>query len=208
MRCKYTLALGVVFALPIVLLGTRADADGLLKRHHHQQDNGAADQTVVRLPAQEIRVETTRPRVTVHQSVAPARFRGYYPAGQPFMAAPFVATIVAPGALQFGGATTAGSSTMDLAHALERQAADIAAARAHRQAIQAAEEAALQRAQAQIAKLSAGAADVKTTTTDSAQLKKAIEDLSGRLSAIEKLLIIHDDMLKKQHEEMLKKKTP
>jgi hypothetical protein len=200
MHLRNTLAGLVLLALPVLLVGSRADADGILKRiHHHAQDKSPAEQTVVRLPAQEIRVETTKPRVVVTQGSS-VRLRGV-PA-QGFTATPFVATIVNPGALQFGGVSSfsfgGGSSSMDIAHAIERQAAEISAARAHRQAIQNAEDAALQRLQGHISKLSTGAAESKTPASDVAQLKKAIEDMSNRLTAIEKLLIIHDDILKKE----------
>ncbi len=205
MRFKHTLAVGVVLALPVLVLGTRLEADGILKRHHHA-DSSAAEQSVVRLPAQEIRIETTKPRVIVNQGSS-ARLRGFLPPGQAFVAAPMVGTIVAPGALHFGGTSaftfgstsSASNSTMDLAHAIERHAAEISASRAHRLAIQSAEDAALQRLSGHISRLTTGpAADTKASTSDTAQLKKAVEDLSNRISAIEKLLIIHDDILKKQ----------
>jgi hypothetical protein len=140
--------------------------------------------------------------------------RGYFPhhhgfvgAPQGFVAAPMVATILAPGSFQFGSsAPPPSSATMDLAHALERQTAEISAARAHRLAIQAAEDAALLRVRQQVANMSVGPADVKASTSDAAQLAKAIEDLSNRVTAMEKLLIIHDDLIRKKLQP--EKKTP
>ena len=191
MRIQHMLAFGLVLSLPILCAQVRVEADGPLKRHH--QGNCPAEQnSVIRLPAQTIRIETTKPRVVVNEISSPSRLRGYFPGhtAMPFTSGPFVATILSPGALQSGTGT--GSSALDAVHALERQALEFSR---HKAAMQA-EMSHVDKAQQRIVgNLTSGAQPV---VSDAAQLKTAIENLSKRVSDIERLLIIHDNLLKEK----------
>lgn len=204
MHFKHFLATGIALALPALFLARLEANDGILRRIHHHHSHASDENTsVVRLPAQNIRIETTKPRVVVNEISAPHRGRGFF-SPNAVVAAPIVGTFLAPGTLTFGagnfafGQPSGGSSSLDLTHALERQLLEISKAKASRLAEMNLEDQALQRLQGQVSKLTVGPAEVKTS--DAAQLKKAVEDLSQRISAIEKLLIIHDNILKEKNE--------
>lgn len=192
MRIRQTLAVGVILTLPLLSIHTGLRADGPFKRHHHG-DCPTDQSSTVRLPAQTIRIETTKPRVVVSEGPASSRVRGFLPASQTYQG-PFIATILSPGAFNSNASTSGGSSSLDLTHALERHAMEIAKARAMRAAEMNAENEAMERIQRNVASFTKGAAENRTS--ESAQVRKAIEELSQRITAIEKLLIIHDDRLK------------
>src|SRR5207249_4948418 len=94
--------IGMVGMTLLLALALRSDA-GWFHRCH---SGDCVQQDVVRLPAQEVRVETTRPRVIVHETAVTERVRhgralvGVQPA-VPFLAtpAPVVATFFTPVAL-------------------------------------------------------------------------------------------------------------
>jgi hypothetical protein len=198
MRFKQMLAAGLVLALPVLITSMRVEADDLFPRLHHHRDC-AADQTVVKLPAQEIRVETMRPRVVVNEVAPSHRMRGFFPQGQavmpmvPMMHGPLVATVM-PMTLHSGAMLgvsnpqcSTGSSMLEHAQALERQAAALSQARAARQAEDDVAAQALLRIQGHLNKLAQPAPTVKTSDTD----------IATRLDRIEKLLITHDNILQK-----------
>ena len=192
MRFRHTVAFGLVLALPILCLQFRAESsDGILNRLHHHNDCGDAKQTVVQLPAQEIRVETTAPRVTVGHS----RVRGFIPTAPAFMpivGGPFVATVLPMNGLSVGGGGT-GSAMLDSIHAMEAQHLQFAKHQAGLQKeIEITNQAALRVSEKLAATLKTSVAGSIDTTQLDAQLKT----ISGRLDAIERLLVIHDNILK------------
>src|SRR5437667_189651 len=117
MRFTYILAAGLLLAAPIWLTGMRAEAEGPLK--HHLHGDCPTEKSVVRLPGQEIRIETTKPRVIVHQAPSVSRARGLFlasPAFMPVAHGPFVAHFPAGvtfHAAAFGASGSAGSSALD-----------------------------------------------------------------------------------------------
>src|SRR5439155_27083524 len=140
-----------------------------------------------RIPGQEIQIVTARPRVVVGD--ASVRMRGYFPAGHAFMPVghgPFVASFVPmPGT--FGCApTTAGSSALDAVHALERHHLEFARQKASLQAEMDHVDRAFRRVQSGVT------ASGPTNVSDAAQLQKTLDELTRRVSDIERLLIIHD----------------
>lgn len=196
MRPKHILAAGLLFGLPFAA-GPRLEADGLLKRHLH---HGDADQsTTVRLPAQNIRIETTSPRVFVNQSAGHHRARGFVSAGPAFLPvsnAPFVATFL-PMTVNPGGAQNlASSNALDAVHALERQHLEVARQKAALAAEMNLLDRTAQRVHSNIT--ASGSASFTGQSTSSDDVRKAIEDLSKRISDVERLLIVHDNILKSQ----------
>ena len=200
MRLKHTLALGFVLAVPVFLNPWRLDAsDGILSRLHHHGDCDAK-QTVVRLPAQEIRVETTRPNIVVNErsSHGSGRVRGFMPHAPAFMptvSGPFVATFLPMhGGLTFGGGGNAGSPALDALHALEHQHLQFAK---HQAGLKTEMEITNQAALRVSEKLSSTLKSSGGSTADTSDLQSKLADINRRLDGIERLLIIHDDLLKK-----------
>ncbi len=150
----------------------------------------------MRLPAQEIRVETAAPRVVVGD-LAVHRTRGYVAGhhfatfGQTFAPVgngPFVATFLPMHGMTFGTSTSAGSAALDAVHALDRQTLEFSKQKASLKAEMDHVEGAYKRIQST---LTASVADT------SPSLQKSLDDLTKRVSDIEKLLIIHDNILQK-----------
>ena len=107
MRLRFASALGMLLAIGIAP-GALAN-DGILARlHRHGHGDCEANASVVHLPAQQIRIETSRPRVIVNEFSGTPRGRGYFPghAFAPLAGGPFVATFVPHNF----GVTTFGSS--------------------------------------------------------------------------------------------------
>ena len=193
MRIPYTLALGLVFASAIYL---RLEAnDGILARIHRHGDCDAKP-SVVRLPAQEIRIETTKPRVIVNEFSAPPRGRAFFPAAHgfmPFASGPFVATFVpmtTTGGTPFGSPTS--HSALRSLHEMEIHAGEVAKMRAAHKA----EMEHLDRVHQRVFSGMASSFQASGSASDLAQLKKSVDDLANRVNNIEKLLIIHDNLLK------------
>lgn len=206
MRFKHMLAAGLMLTLPLLLTGTRVEADGpLLSKLHHHGDC-KVESSVVRLPAQEIRVETSAPRIVVNEGLrSSARVRGFFPAqpvvGVPMVAAPIVGhfmPVQLHSGVSFGHTTqvSAGSSALEAVHALERQHLEFSK---HKAALNAEMEhvnKTMQRVQGHLstslqASASGSSADLSTVIDKLGQL-------SDRMSAVEKLLIIHDHILKEK----------
>lgn len=190
MAAKKMWALGLVLALPIA-----CSADGvILKRIHAHGGDCQADKQIVRVPAQDIHIVTARPRVVVGESAV--RTRGFYhaPLFAPVASGPFVATFMPA---NFGGPqTTVGNSALDAAHALERHHLEFARQKASLQAEMDHVDKAFRRIQVGVTSSGQGGGSM----SDAAQLQKALEDLTRRVSDIERLLIIHDNILKEKTE--------
>jgi len=195
MRPVKRLAIGLMLTLPLAT-GARLDADGLLKRHLHHGDDDQS--TTVRLPAQNIRVETASPRVVVSQHAGHFRGRGvsYGPAFVPTGSGPFVATFlpmtVQPGVVQ----SHASSSALDAVHALERQHLEVVRQKAALAAEMNLLDRTAQRVSANITASSSASFTGQAASMD--EVRKALEDLSRRISDVERLLIVHDNLLKNQ----------
>jgi len=198
MRPVHTLAFGLILSLPFASGGSRLAADGLLKRHHHHHGDDHAEQsTTVRLPAQNIRIETASPRVVVGQ-VGGHHHRGrgfaYGPAFAPVGPSNFVATFlpmtVNPGVSQ----NLATSSALEAVHALERQHLEVTRHKAALAAEMNLLDRTAQRVSASIT--ASGSASFTGQATSADDVRKALEDLSKRVSDIERLLIVHDNILK------------
>src|SRR5689334_13868031 len=91
---------GMASACVALGLGARADAGDLFFHRSHGDCGAGCNTEVVKLPAQQITVETVRPRVVVNETRCEDHVRlgrplmmGFAP---PVMAAPMVATIYAP----------------------------------------------------------------------------------------------------------------
>src|SRR5437773_2567993 len=86
MRFKLTVARGLIFALAATIPAAQASADGLnlgsFFSHFHHQNYCDAKQSVVRLPAQEIRIETAAPRVIVGSATRVHGHSGFRPVAQ------------------------------------------------------------------------------------------------------------------------------
>jgi hypothetical protein len=195
MRFKHALAAGLVLSLPLVMAAPALPGE-ILGRLFHWHADCPADQTVVRVPAQEIRVETTRPRVVVNEVAAGPRLRhGAVMAGYPMplmYAQPYVATIYAPMALALPAPPNNGGA-LRAVHDLEAQALEVAKQRAAYQA----EMATLNQVHKRImANLGASSLAADPVPADTNQLKTAIDNLTKRVSDVERLLIIHDNAIK------------
>src|SRR5688500_7182261 len=118
MRPKTLLTVGLLLSLPILSAQGRLEADGLLKfhrHHHHDHGNASADtSTTVRLPAQNIRIETASPRVIVNELSHHRHHRARGVLAAPMMQAPFVATFLPMTAT--GGSQNLVSSGLDAVH--------------------------------------------------------------------------------------------
>ena len=199
MHLKLTSGFGLAVALTIwASNSSTAVGDGIFPFHlhqgHGQQGDCEAKQTVVRLPAQEIRVETAAPRVVVGAAaVGHHRVRGYAPLAAGFVpfapvaAGPFVATFVPAGGLTFG-APQVGSPALDAIHTLERQHLEFVKHKAALKAEMDHVEAAYKRVHAGLA----------APVGDSSSLQKSLDDLTKRVSDIERLLVIHDNVLQEK----------
>jgi hypothetical protein len=202
MRYQLPVSLGLALMVPMLSVA-RIDAEGgILSRLHHRADCDAHGSTV-RLPAQEIRIETTRPRVIVHESSA--RTRGFFPAAPafvPYGQGPFVATFLpmtGHGASPFCAPTadrSSGVHALRALHEMEIQGAEVQRLRAAHQAEMDHLDKVHQRVRAGMAPPSTHSS---ATSAEIEQLKTAIENLTKKVSDIERLLIIHDNILMKQH---------
>ncbi len=193
----------MLLSLPILVLGLRSEAnDGILKRLLHHGDS-AANATVVKIPAQEIRIETTKPNVIVNNVTGSGNRGGSVPGsgrvttrgaarGGPNDGrdGPFIATILT-GHGSFGSpAPSAGNQAMRAILEMELQAAEVAKHRAAHKA----EMEELDRMHQRVrGGLTGGGA---APSADVTELKASIDSLNKRLSDIERLLIIHDNILK------------
>lgn len=206
MRFKQALATGVLLMLPALIAGRLGANDGILRRIHRHGDC-PANQSVVRLPAQEIRIETTRPRVIVNEGV-PGRTRGNFGGGHgfaPFAQGPVFATFlpVTPqltGGGGFGfsgsGAPSSAHNAIRAMHELELQAGEVNRMRAAHKADMDHLDRIQQRVQAGLAAtFPTPNGNGATSGSDVAQIKASIDALTKRVSDIEKLLIIHDNIL-------------
>lgn len=196
MRPKYFLTAALLLGLPFAAAGTRLEADGLLKRHHHHGDGHAELSTTVRLPAQNIRIETASPRVVVSQGGGHHHHRARGFAYAPAFVGPsnFVATIL-PMTINTGGAQNlAGSNALEAIQALERQQFEVT----RQKAALAAEMQLLDRTAQRISSniTASGSASFTGQATSTDDVRKALEDLSKRISDVERLLIVHDNILK------------
>jgi hypothetical protein len=208
MRCKHVSAIGLLLALPVLCAGLRVDAGGPLCGH---ADCPSQD-TTVRLPAQEIRIETSRPRVVVNEVQTIGRARhgfayaagfpmGYGPAFMPMPAGqPFVASFYVPANTTPDSRGSAASGTVRALQDLEAQAFEVA----RQKAILKAETDHVNMMHKRIsASLAASLQGADNGPTDTTSLQKSIDDLSKRISDVERLLLIHDNALK----DVLKNKT-
>ncbi|MBI1831700.1 MAG: hypothetical protein HYR84_09645 [Planctomycetes bacterium] len=195
MRSTFTITVGLAMALGVVLAPNNASAQGgILARIHHHQNCPTESQTV-RIPGREIHIVTARPRVIV--SDASPRVRGYFPAGVVgYGHGPFVATFVpmhTGTAFGFGAVQpSAGSNALRALHEMEIQAGEVAKLRAAHKAEMEHLEAVHKRVQAGVTASFGGG----SSSSDAAQIKSVLDDLSKRVSDIERLLIIHDNILK------------
>jgi hypothetical protein len=194
MPWKKALTVGLL-TMPLFVLGLRSDASGgLFSRHCRDCD---AQHETIRLPAQQIHVEVARPQVVVQQTAVASRLhhRGLVamPA-TPFLAAPFVAQPIVASFYLPPQETriSTGSQALRAAHDLEAQALEVARLRAAHEVEVAHLNMVHQRIMANFSKTPA------PVTGDLNQLKTEIEKLSQRISDIERLLIIHDNILNKK----------
>jgi hypothetical protein len=170
-------------------LGGPVRAGDFFRRLCHKDCNTE----VVNLPAQQVVVETSRPRVIMQETVRTHQVG--------VAAAPFVATIYAPmampvasfgtvGLANVGGPTTLDTSTaLSSLHNLEQQAVGIAKLRAaHEMELQAA-----QRVYERIGALSQG---LGTSTTKATDIAAELQKLTQRVDNLEKLVTIHDQALR------------
>lgn len=197
MHLAKTPCVGVLLLLAGAGFVVNAEASGgLFSRHHADCET---NHSVVRLPAQQIRVETSRPRVVVQES---SHLRGRFAVGAPMIpfvpTGPIVASFLVPPIHQ--DVRSSASSVLRAAQDLEAQAFEVARLRAAHQAEINALDQVHQRISGSIQKLStpmsvappsAGASSAEIN-----QLIAEIEKLSKRISDIEKLLLIHDDQIK------------
>jgi hypothetical protein len=198
MRFKHTLTVGLLLAVPGLVVEPRVAAGWPLCG----SKDCASQDTTVRLPAQEIRIETTRPRVIVNEGPALGRSRSFAVGvpmgyGAPFMpmmsGQPFVASIYVPATSGFGSGPTASSSTLRALHELENQTLEVA----RQKAILKAETDHINMVHKRITSaLSATLQSSDGGTADTTQLQKSIDDLSKRISDVERLLLIHDNAIK------------
>lgn len=189
MRFRLMLSAGVVVALTIGFPALHAHADGpILSRIHAHHAAGPKDITeTVRIPGREIRVVTSRPHVIVSEGGS-ARMRGFFPATTAVQG-PFVATFL-PMTVSgtFGTQVSAGSTALESVHALERQTLEFARQKASLKAEMDHVESAYKRVHANL---------TAPGSASESELKKSIDELTKRVSDIERLLIIHDNVLKK-----------
>lgn len=196
MPLKHACTFGLVLGAFLLLCDMRSDASGgLFSRHHGDCD---ANASTVRLPAQHIRIETSRPRVVVQESSA---FRSHHRAFVPMVglmqAQPIVASfLVAP--QESRGFST--SNALQAAHNLELQALEVARVRAAQEAEAAAMNLVHQRIMANFSK-PGQVTSPAASTAELTQIKTEIEKLAKRIDHIEQLLIIHDEELKKQKDQ-------
>jgi hypothetical protein len=187
MRFTHMFAFGLLLALPVFFIQFRVESnDGILSRLHYHADC-EAKQTVVRLPAQEIRIDAPAPRVTVGSH----RTRGFMPTGPAFMpvvGGPFVATILP---LSTVTPTAPGNPALRALHDLEAQAGDAAAAVA-------AHKAHMDHLNAVHKRIQANLSTTFGASTSETSLQKSLDDLTKRVSDIERLLIVHDNILKEK----------
>jgi hypothetical protein len=200
MRSTYVSAVALL-TLAFLLSAFRVEAQGLLHRHGHG-DCDNAQQTTVTLPAQQIRIQTARPQVIVNDVSGGGhhlRARGYFPTAgmMPMVNSPFVATFATgmtfhPATVGFG-APTGGSTALDAIHALERQHLEFVKHKAALKAEMEHTDKAIQRVQGSIS-----ASLQSSGSSDLSEVNANLQKLSNRLDAIEKLLIIHDNLLKEK----------
>ena len=194
-------AAGLLVALAVGFAPARAAADWPILDRLHQHGNCPKDQQeTIRIPGREIRIITAKPQVIV--SDASPRLRGFFPANgnaMTFGQGPFIATLM-PMNLQ-GGATfgtcgaqpSAASAALRALHEMEIHAGEIAAMRAAQKAQMDHLDAVQKRVQASMsASFGAG------SSSDSADLQKTLQSLDKRISDIERLLIVHDNLLKEK----------
>jgi hypothetical protein len=202
MLCTRLFTGGVVGVALLLALGWRADAGWFRKCIH----GDCAQQDVVRLPAQEIRVETTRPRVIVHETAVRERVHGGRAVAPvvPFMAAPpVVATFYTP--VVPIPETRFQETRIQETRISEGSAAFRAAQDLELQAMEAAKLRAAQRAelfhtdrlyQRLASSLCGPGQEGGGSAADLANLKAAIDQLARRLENVERLVITHDNALK------------
>ncbi len=202
MRFRRNLCLGVSLLLVVVAFSLKAEASGgLFSRHHGDCD---ANHSVVRLPAQQIRVETARPRIVVQESHFASRGRFAFGAsGVPFVpTGPIVASFLVPPTVNQEARSSA-SNVLRAAQDLEAQAFEVNRLRAAHQAEINALDQVHQRIAGSIQRLSAPPPAASAppaagaTSTEISNLTAEIEKLSKRISDVERLLLIHDDLLEK-----------
>jgi hypothetical protein len=194
MRFKPTMAFGLALALPVLFVPARVESnDGILRRVHQHCDSGSCPATVVQLPAQQIRIETAAPRVVVGSS---RHLRGFMPAGPMFMpvtSGPFVATIFG---VNGTGTTGTGSPMLDSIHAMEAQHMQFAKQQASLQKEIELTNQAAQRVSERLAATLKSSPSCPTPTPTPADVDARLKGINDRLDAIERLLIIHDNILK------------
>lgn len=192
MIMRKLMLVGFTFSALALIAGSRGEASGGLFSRHCHHDHCDAQQSTVRLPAQQIRIETAAPRVVV-QETRHHRHNFGVGVGVPFVPVvgqPIVATFFTP---QVQAPVSSGSPALKAAHDLEMQALEVARLRAAHQA----EVAAINDVHGRIMQsMSRTVQGSQTTTTDLSKLTAEIEKLTNRVSDIEKLLIIHDNLLK------------
>jgi hypothetical protein len=190
-----------VFVASALLLGlvTRAEAWHIL---HRCRDSACASQTV-QIPAQQVVVETARPRVVVRDT------RPIY--GTALAAPPVVASFFVPMPLQVGtlgvpapsGAEERESVTLDFsglqaAHDLERSHARVAALQAIHDAQAKQIQAALERVAASTRESAQPAAARPALSTQCCdELKTQLQNLSRRVEALEQQVNYHDRAIRK-----------
>jgi hypothetical protein len=197
--------LSVALAVPVMPV----HADGILDcLHRHDCPSDCPQQTVVRLPSQEIQIQTMRPQVIVNE-VAPVRHHRAAVAAvpvpmmfaqpvfaQPMVAQPMVATFLTPG-VQGVAAPASGNSAFRAYQDLVSQQFEVVSERARMKAqmdfLDATHKQIVQNLNA-----SANVGSSGMSSSDVATLQKSIDDLSTRCGNIEKLLQIHDRILQEQ----------
>lgn len=199
MRFPKSLTIGLALAIPVVLLHSRVQADGpianLLHLHHGDCD---AKQSVVRLPAQEIRIETTQPRVIVNQGTGYSRMRGGYlaqnnAAFMPMVQGPFVATVLPMTSMTCGNSGS-GSAALDAIQAMQIHHLNFAKQQA---ALQKEVEITNQLAREAADRLAATLKASSPPSADSASVANQLQCITNRLDSIEKLLKYHDNAIQK-----------
>lgn len=201
MRFQQRLAVGLALAMPVLFFHAQVQADWPISNLlHHRHGDCDVKQSVVRLPAQEIRIETSQPRVIVNQGAGYSRMRGGYFAGSnaaymPVVQGPFFATVLPMQGMTLNGAAPApvGSPMLDAIHAMENQHLQFAKSAA---GMQKEIELTNQAAQRVSERLAATVKGANSGSADPTSVQSQLDTMSKRLDAIERLLIIHDNALK------------
>ncbi|MBI1916604.1 MAG: hypothetical protein HYS12_17995 [Planctomycetes bacterium] len=183
---------GILFLLG---LSTRVEAGPFF---HKCCQSDCCNAEVVKLPAQQVTVEATRPQVTVHERVArysrvaapvaPVVATVYTPA---LVSLPVAASLVESSPATFREST--GASLLRAAHEMEFQHMEVEKLRAAHQA----EMQATNRVYARLRTSLSQAGDTPTPASNDAILAQ-LKDLNDRLTSLEKLVYTHDNFIKKK----------